>query len=121
MIQNVKKDIKESTKITSLTANPSHRTISTIKDKTKLIICDAAYGVYKGGPLGAPQWKENAIIASTDPVALDYTGMQIINKKRKENDLDPVTEKAIHVKTAQSMGLGTDNPEKIVLIESALA
>jgi len=91
-----------------------------IRDKTKLIICDAAFGIYDGGPLGAPQWKYNSILASIDPVALDYTGMQIINAERKHNDLDPVTKMAIHIQTAQSMGLGTCNPDNIQVIESVL-
>ena len=94
---------------------------SQIKDKTKLIICDAAYGMYKGGPLGSPQWKHNSILASTDPVALDYTGMQIINDRRKQNNLDPVTAMAVHVKTAQTLGLGTCNPANIQIKESILA
>ncbi|MBT3176849.1 MAG: DUF362 domain-containing protein [Desulfobacula sp.] len=92
-----------------------------IKEKTKLIICDAAFGIYKGGPLGAPQWKHNSILASTDPVALDYTGMQIINAQRKKHNLDMVTQKAIHVKTAQTLGLGTSDPDKILLKESVLS
>jgi len=93
---------------------------SQIKDKTRLIICDAAYGIYKGGPLGSPQWKHNSILASTDPVALDYTGMQIINAKRKQNDLDLVTDMAVHVKSAQTLGLGTCNPGNIQVKESIL-
>ncbi|MCP4665778.1 MAG: DUF362 domain-containing protein [Deltaproteobacteria bacterium] len=93
---------------------------SHIKDKTKLIICDAAYGVYEGGPRGAPQWKPKAILASTDPVALDYTGMQIINAQRKKNDLEPITDMAVHIKTAQDLGLGTCDPKQIQLKESAL-
>jgi len=94
---------------------------SQIKNKTKLIICDAAFGVYEGGPLGAPQWKHNSILASIDPVALDYTGMQIINAQRKQHDLDMVTEMAIHVRTAQSLGLGTCNPNNILVKESVLS
>ncbi len=92
-----------------------------IKEKTKLIICDAAFGVYDGGPLGAPQWKHNSILASTDPVALDYTGMQIINAQRKKNDYDMVTKKAVHVKTSHKLGLGTSDPDKILLNEFVLS
>jgi uncharacterized protein (DUF362 family) len=92
-----------------------------IREKTKLIICDAVFGIYKGGPLGAPQWQERAILASTDPVALDYTGLQIINEKRRQNGKDPVTKKAIHIKTAMAHGLGTCDPEQINLEEVSLA
>ncbi len=92
-----------------------------IRKKTKLIVCDAAYGVYDGGPRGAPQWQPKAIMAATDPVALDFTGMQIINKMRKQNNLAPVTNMAVHVKTAQSLGLGTCNPKQIDTVRPVIA
>ena len=92
-----------------------------IRKKTKLIICDAAYGVYDGGPRGAPQWRPKSIMAATDPVALDFTGMQIINKMRRDNNLAPVTDMAIHVRTAQGLGLGTCNPKKIDTVRSVIA
>ncbi len=92
-----------------------------IKEKTKLIICDAAFGVYDGGPLGAPQWKHNSILASTDPVALDYTGLQIINAQRKKNQYKSVTKEAIHVQSSQNLGLGTADPNKILLDEFVLS
>ncbi len=92
-----------------------------IRDKTKLVICDAVFGVYEGGPRGAPQWQPKSILAATDPVALDYIGMQMINSQREKNDLDPVTTMAVHLKTAQKLGLGTCNPKKIALKESVLS
>lgn len=91
-----------------------------IRKKTKLIICDAAYGVYEGGPRGAPQWQPKSIMAATDPVALDFTGMQIINQMRQQNNLEPVTDMAVHVKTAQSLGLGTCNPKQIETVTSTI-
>jgi uncharacterized protein (DUF362 family) len=84
-----------------------------IRDKTKLILLDAAYGVYEGGPRGAPQWQHKSILASTDPVALDAMGMEIINAKRKENNEDPVTGMASHIQTAASLGLGKSDPKMI--------
>ncbi|MCP4577459.1 MAG: DUF362 domain-containing protein [Deltaproteobacteria bacterium] len=92
-----------------------------IRDKTKLVVCDAAFGVYEGGPRGAPQWQPKSILAATDPVALDYTGMLMINGQRKKNDLDPVTAMAVHLKTAEALGLGTCNPKKIAYEESVLS
>lgn len=93
-----------------------------IRDKTRLVICDAAYVIYRGGPSGLPQAQCSSILASTDPVALDYTGMQIINKYLKQNNKTPVTEAmAIHVKTAQKMGLGTCNPDNIQVKKSIIS
>ena len=92
-----------------------------IKNKTKLIICDAAFGVYDGGAMGTPQWKHKSILAATDPVALDYTGMKIINAQRKLNNLYPITDMAIHLTTSQKSDLGTCNPNNIQLKEAILA
>lgn len=93
-----------------------------IKNKTKLIICDAVYGVYKGGPGGLPHLKYKSILAATDPVALDYTGMQIINNQRKLDNLDIVNPAmAVHLKTAQKMGLGTCNPDNIQVKKSIIS
>ncbi len=92
-----------------------------VKNKTKLIICDAAFGIYEGGPLGAPQWKNNSILASEDPVALDYTCMQILNAQRKKHNEDLILEKAVHVKNAQKLGLGTADHGKILLKKFALS
>ncbi len=91
------------------------------KEKTKLIICDAALGVYDGGPLGAPQWKHNSILASTDPVALDYIGLQIINAQRKKNNYKNISKEAVHVKSSHNLGLGTSDPNKILLNEFVLS
>jgi hypothetical protein len=57
----------------------------------------------------------------TATITTDYTGMQIINTQRKKYGLDKVTEKAVHVKTAQTLGLGTSDPSRILLKESILS
>ncbi|OGL42580.1 MAG: hypothetical protein A2W05_02555, partial [Candidatus Schekmanbacteria bacterium RBG_16_38_10] len=61
-----------------------------ISRKTKISICDAILGIYDGGPYGPPQWIENKIIISSDMVALDTCGLNIIEQKRKEKKLSPV-------------------------------
>ncbi len=92
-----------------------------IKNKTRLIICDAAYGLYSGGPMGAPQFKQRSVLAATDPVALDVSGMDIINARRQENGKEPVTNKAVHLQTADRLALGTNNPDQIEVVEKKLA
>lgn len=82
-----------------------------IKDKTKLILCDALFGIYRGGPQGAPQWINRQLLASTDPVALDYVGMTIINQQRQKRNIRPVSQEARHIHTAAQRGLGTDDPQ----------
>lgn len=70
-------------------------TIPEIRDQNKLIICDALTIQYRGGPSYHPQWNEEygGIIISTDPVALDFIGSQIIDKLRVKNG-SPTLEKS---------------------------
>lgn len=91
-----------------------------IREKTRLFLCDAALGVSRGGPRGAPDFEPGRVLASFDPVALDYTGLTLINARRDENGTEPVTDMARHIRTAQSMGLGTCDPEKIILTEARI-
>ena len=86
-----------------------------IKEKTRLIVCDALLGIHSGGPGGSPQWAEKRLIVSTDPVAADHQGMMLIEQKRKDLRLSSIHRKARHIRTAAEMGLGTDNPEKMVV------
>ncbi len=93
---------------------------SQIKDKTKLIVCDALYGMYDGGPYGAPQWINRQLVASTDPVALDYTGMTIIDQQRKKKRMSSVSGKVRYLRSAANIGLGNNDPQKIEVIEAQL-
>jgi uncharacterized protein (DUF362 family) len=87
-----------------------------IKEKTRLVLCDALLGIYHGGPYGPPQWINRQLLASTDPVALDYTGMQLINKRRREDGLRSLEKATIYLRSAARLGLGTNDPELIDLV-----
>lgn len=60
-----------------------------IRSRMRLVICDATTAMYDGGPGFKPErsWKCNGLLVSQDPVALDYTGWQIIERKRAEMGL----------------------------------
>ena len=85
-----------------------------------MIICDALLGIYDGGPYGPPQWINSQLLASLDPVAMDYEGMLIIDKKRAEHGIKSVIERAYHIQTAAQLNVGTSDPEKIERIEVML-
>ena len=89
-----------------------------IKDKTKLIVLDANTGIYRGGPQGAPQFAYNSIMVGQDPVALDYQGWTILEAERKKHNQSLPQPR--NIKTAAGLGIGTNDPEKIELIEVAL-
>jgi len=95
-----------------------------IWSKTRLHICDAITACYEGGPGFKPEysWKYNALIVSQDPVALDYTGWQLIERKRAENKLktlDAEKRAPRYIATAADAQhrLGTDDPKRIAVIE----
>ena len=96
-----------------------------IKSKMRLTICDATTACFEGGPGYKPQysWKNNALIVSQDPVALDYTGWQIIERKRAEKGLKTLAAdgRAPHyIATAADPQhrLGTNDPRRIAVVES---
>jgi len=95
-----------------------------IRTRMRLTICDATTASYEGGPGYKPEfsWKNNALLISQDPVALDYTGWQIIERKRAEKGLKTLESehRAPHyIATAADAQhrLGTNDPRKITVVE----
>ncbi len=89
-----------------------------IRDKLKLTVCDALTAQYHGGPAYSPSytWSFNGILLATDAVALDSTGLKIIEDKRREKGMKTFKEEKrepLYIKTAQESGLGTYDREKI--------
>jgi len=91
-----------------------------ISEKTKLILCDALYGIYRNGPHGSPQWISRQILASTDPVALDYTGMTLIDEQRREKDMTPASKRTKYLHTAEALRLGNNDPKYIDMVKVSL-
>jgi uncharacterized protein (DUF362 family) len=92
-----------------------------IKDKLRLIVCDALKAQYHGGPAFKPQWAWDfrGMLIGTDPVALDRIGAQIIEKKRREVNMSSLKEagrEPKYIQTAASLGLGVDDPSLIDVI-----
>jgi len=92
-----------------------------IKDKLRLIICDAITLQYQGGPAYRPQFALDyrSLLLSQDPVAIDRIGAGLIEEKRKEKGLPSLKEagrEPTHIVTAAKKGLGVDNLDKIEFI-----
>lgn len=80
-----------------------------IKDKLRLHIVDALQACFLGGPRPKASntiWNEEQLFFGTDPVAIDRIGLDIIDAKRRENRLMPVSQKAKHIANAGKKGLG---------------
>ena len=95
-----------------------------IRRKVRLHICDALAPQYEGGPSYMPHWSWpfHGIVASRDPVALDYTGWQIIERKRAEKGLPALRgvrrEPAYIARAADAQHrLGTNDPGLIDKME----
>jgi uncharacterized protein (DUF362 family) len=86
-----------------------------IRDKTRLILVDGLRALYNGGPRDNPQyhWNLNAVIAGTDPVAVDSLAGRLLDEKREEKEMDPVMPKAHYIQTAAGLGIGTNDPQEI--------
>jgi uncharacterized protein (DUF362 family) len=95
-----------------------------IKNKFRLVVGDAMTACYEGGPGFKPQytWKHNGLMVATDPVAVDYTGWQIIERKRAELRLKTLEAagrppKYIAIAADSQHRLGTNDPRRIALVE----
>ncbi|MGB9072873.1 MAG: DUF362 domain-containing protein [Terriglobales bacterium] len=95
-----------------------------IRTKMRLTICDATTASYEGGPGYKPEysWKNNGLIVSHDPVALDYTGWQIIERKRAERGLktleaDGRAPRYIATAADPQHRVGTNDPRRIAVVE----
>jgi uncharacterized protein (DUF362 family) len=96
-----------------------------VRDKNKLIICDAITALYEGGPTNTKpryMWRYNGLIIGTDPVAVDQIGLMLLEEKRLAEGLPRLSDigrPAKYVATAADPEhkLGTNNPENIKVIE----
>ena len=93
-----------------------------IKDKLRLVICDALTLQYQGGPAFKPQWAldYHSLLLSRDPVAIDRMGTELIEEKRKEKGLSSLKKagrEPVHIATAAKKGLGTDDLNHIEFIK----
>jgi uncharacterized protein (DUF362 family) len=102
-----------------------------IRQKTVLHILDGVKGVYHGGPGARPEfvWEHHTLYFSTDPVALDHIGWEVIDAKRVSMGMKKLLEavpdevsvfvhrQPEHVEVAGALGLGIWEREKINLRE----
>ncbi|HEX2962033.1 MAG TPA: DUF362 domain-containing protein [Ignavibacteriales bacterium] len=90
-----------------------------LRDKVVLNIADGIKGCFQGGPAANPQFftEYKTILFSTDPVALDRIGYEIVLKKRIEEKIQKADYPAArkYMDLAQSLGLGTAELERIQL------
>lgn len=106
---------------------PSVVSLPVIREKAVLHICDAVKASYHGGPGARPQyvWEHKTMYFSTDPVALDKTGLKVIDAKRAEVGMASIALskpdnashylncQVEHIEIAGQLGLGVFDDKKI--------
>lgn len=113
---------------------PSVVSLPVIREKATLHICDAVKASFHGGPGGRAQyiWEHKTMYFATDPVALDKTGLGVIDAKRKlqgmlplalakpDNDSHYLNSQIEHIEIAGMLGLGVFDDAKIDVRRFAL-
>jgi len=90
-----------------------------IRDKTRLVVMDAAFATYRGGLMGAPEVAPLTLALGIDPVAVDTVGQEIVNARRARDGLDPLV--ARHLLDAAARGLGVADLARIDRVDVTLA
>lgn len=94
--------------------------IPMVKDKTRLVVVDAIRPQCNGGPGLQAQdlFNHYSLMVSTDPVAADYHGVQIIQAQRIAQGVGAIPDKKlVWLQSAQERGVGISDPSKIELIK----
>ena len=78
-----------------------------IREKFVLHFGDALLGMKNRGPAGPPDFEYGGLLLSTDPVALDAVGVDIIRKQNQDIEI------AEFMTLAQKRGLGIADLQKI--------
>ncbi|MBV9227094.1 MAG: DUF362 domain-containing protein, partial [Acidobacteriaceae bacterium] len=114
---------------------PSVVNLPIIRQKVVLHIVDAVKASYHGGPTGRPQfiWEHKTMYFGTDPVALDKTGLKVIDAKRQQAGMAPIALskpdeashflncQVEHIEIAGMLGLGEFSDERIKVSRVRLA
>jgi uncharacterized protein (DUF362 family) len=89
-----------------------------IRDKVVLTVMDGLILQYAGGPAANPGFLLDhfTIYAGRDPVAIDATALTVLDEARKASKLPGLAPMCAWIQSAQTVGLGTADPEKIELI-----
>ncbi|MBW2525077.1 MAG: DUF362 domain-containing protein [Deltaproteobacteria bacterium] len=94
-----------------------------VKSRMVLHVVDGFKALYDGGPKDRKskcRVPHHAVYASTDPVALDYLGWQVVDKLRKDNSLaslEAAGRKPTYIQVAADLGLGIADEARIALTE----
>ncbi len=87
-----------------------------LRDRTRLVVCDATRARVEGQAYGEPQWFPDLVLAATDVVAHDAVGARLIEEERARRGLPPLAEVGLeprYIAMAAERGLGTASLDAI--------
>jgi uncharacterized protein (DUF362 family) len=87
-----------------------------IRDKTRLVVCDGTRARIQGQAYGEPEYYPNVVMAATDPVAHDTVGYHIIEDERERRGIAPLKGSDLeprYIAMAAERGLGVADLESI--------
>jgi uncharacterized protein (DUF362 family) len=84
--------------------------------KQRLIVLDALYAIYNGGPSGSPQSMPKKIYISQDPVTIDAQGRLLLNGLRTQNNLSTKSGSYIDEAAASPYNIGIADPALMTVI-----
>lgn len=92
-----------------------------VRDRLRLVVCDATWPQYNGGPAPRRQWQwpYGGLILSTDPVAADRVGCEILLRKRAAAGMKPFDAEGRpvrHLASGEARGLGIAKLERIEVV-----
>jgi len=94
-----------------------------IRQKVVLNICDGLIGCYDGGPgiwnKHFRTWEYGALFFSTDPVAMDRVGWQILDKKRTHHNLPPLAQTGKKLRNPGFESFDQRQPQHVLLAAKA--
>ena len=98
---------------------PEINAIPEIRNKERLVICNALQAIYRGGISwkSANAWPYGGIILGTDPVAVDRVCLKILNEKRLQSNKNIIDKRARHIQLSAQLGIGVADLDKIDIIE----
>ena len=90
-----------------------------IREKVVLNICDGLIGCYDGGPgiwnRHFRTWEYRAMFFSTDPVAMDRVGWEILDRRRAEANLPPLAETGKKLRNPGDESFDERQPQHVLL------
>ncbi|MBI5513355.1 MAG: DUF362 domain-containing protein [Deltaproteobacteria bacterium] len=91
-----------------------------IRSRSRLHVMDAFKALYHGGPRDNPSHRVpfEAVMVSTDPVALDRIGAEIVDQLRTAHHMTTLAQRGLpprYLESAQTLGLGISDRARIDL------